>query len=556
MKYRSRLGLNTLLCLIGLSCAVAGATVRAEPLPNFVLILLDDVGAAWLPPYADRLATGDLDPEINEAYGKWQGGAPDLEKHIDAARRCMPTVSALAKEGVVFDRCFATSSLCAPSRAGLLTGTFQQRWGVYDNSDIEEETGLLPEFPCLAGSLQRAGYRCAMIGKWHVGRRDRAIVDEAWQATRSDEPPPGMPFIEYFWKVRPEAIKRGWFSSCRKADHPLQNGFDVYYGYNYHAAEYFQSNDLWRNYEKLPVPPPGEFLTESFMEESLGFIGRALADEQPFFLYYSPMSNHGPHARPPEKYIESFDTGIKLSDEWAGHLLAVDDGLAKIRQLLKERGQLENTVFVVASDNGQPVSIPPHNAPFKGGKGTGWLGGLRVPLIVAGGSVQRRGVVKSLVSLADILPTFLGMAGLNLPQNIDGKNLTPFLEKQVDSTSRRSLVSTGLHSTRWSHSFFGERNKADSKTCPLYGVVIRGDDVLMQLTATPDDLYTSFPQGRPAQGYLFDLKEDILQSRDVSTRYPEKVETMAVELNRWVKDAAPPKLNHEGQYDELLRLTE
>lgn len=133
--------------------------------PNVVLILVDDVGTGWIPPYADRLTSADVEPEIAASYSEKRNRSQpiNVEKHIEAARGCMPTLSKLAAQGAVFDRAFATASLCAPSRAGLMTGSFQQRWGAFRNMDIDEHS-IPDEKTVMAEPLKGAGYRCGMIG--------------------------------------------------------------------------------------------------------------------------------------------------------------------------------------------------------------------------------------------------------------------------------------------------------------------------------------------------------------------------------------------------------
>lgn len=540
------------LCIgLGMTMAVSASALGK---PNFVFVLLDDVGTGWVAPYAERLTPEDLEPDILDAYRKWQATEVDAQKHIDAARQAMPTLSRLANDGVVFDRAFATASICGPSRAGLLTGTFQQRWRVYDNTDIEDVTGLTPDFPCLAKSLQEAGYACGAVGKWHVGRKDPDVIRKALKQTgKSTEFPENKTLKQIAWPVRDEARKLGYYDSCCADDHPLNNGFDYYFGYNSPSALFYECATLWDNNGLVSKRPKGEFLTELLTEKALGFVEKSVGEQKPFFLYLSYMSNHGPLAPPPEKYSSCFDSGIPFTDQFAGHLRAVDAGLKTLIARLEKCGQLGNTVFVFSSDNGQPAAVPPYNAPFKGGKGTGWVGGLRVPLIISGAGIERLGFSDGLVSLADILPTFLDMADIRLPDNIDGTSLKPFLAGEADAVSREWLASIGLHSTRWSYSYYGgERNKKDSTVCPLYGMIIQDDQVLMHLTEIPGGLYRIYPEGIPSSKKLYDLKADPLQQTDMASQYPEKTQALSGRLHGWLEGLEPPAQNHDGQLLELM----
>ncbi len=176
----------------------------------------------------------------------------------------------------------------------------------------------------------------------------------------------------------------GFSSSCAPGQNPLDRGFDYYFGYNLDHSHYYETDNLWENHQRVPKRPPGEFLTDLLSEKSLGFVTRSLADHKHFLLYFAPMSMHAGLMPPPEKYSSQFHTGIKFSDEWAGHLLCVDEALRKIYDVLKANAQDQNTLLMLTADNGQThYRVPPYNAPYRGGKGTGWLGGSHEPLIIS-----------------------------------------------------------------------------------------------------------------------------------------------------------------------------
>jgi uncharacterized sulfatase len=514
--------------------------------PNIVLILIDDLGPGWLPPYAERLTPADIEPEVFKRYElkKGKGGAAVSKmKHLEAARKSMPFLGKLAKEGAVFDRCFATAALCAPSRAGLLTGTFQQRWGAYRNIDIDHH-GIPAGRIVLAQPLQAAGYRCAMVGKWHVAKNDATIINRVRQEKYTGA------------ELKKKIESSGYKSSADAANHPLNRGFDYYFGFNDSGDKYYESDGLWENDKRVPKRPKGEFLTELFNEKSCAFIDRTLEKKSPFFLYYAPMTLHGGIQPPPKHYSAAFNTGVEFSNIYAGHLLALDKGLEQIFRSLKKHGQLDNTLFLLASDNGCTYySVPPYNAPFRGGKGTGWLGGLHTPLIVWQPGVVKPGINAELTSLADIMPSVLEAAGTDIPEGIDGKSFMPFLSGKTSKGPRKTLGSSGLQSSRWSFNYHGETNKKDAGDCPLYAWQIKGDKLMVRISETKPGLYKELPDGRPAEALLFNLSEDPQQRHDIRAQHPEEAQQFDTAIHDWLDTMKVPLISQQKDYRFFLQET-
>ena len=508
-------------------------TAENSKQPNIVLILVDDVGTGWIPPYADRLTPADVEPEIVASYSKKRNRSQPVNvgKHIEAARACMPTLSKLAAQGAVFDRAFATASLCAPSRAGLMTGSFQQRWGAFRNMDIEEHS-IPEEKTVMAEPLKAVGYRCGMIGKWHIAEKDPAIIEQVWADQGGAGPIPGSKRHELVLKAKKEY---GWQSSSKPGQHPLDQGFDYYFGYNSYDSKYYNATGLWENHERVPARPNGEFLTDLFNEKSCEFIESALKESKPFFLYYAPMTLHGGILPPPDHYSEPFDTGIKFSNEYAGHLLALDQGIEQILQTLTKYDQEKNTLFIFSCDNGCTLyNVPPYNAPHRGGKGTGWLGGINIPFVVWQPGVVKPEINREIISLADVMPTVLEAAGASIPKDIDGKSLLPFLKGEAEQGPRDHLVSSAIQSSRWSYCYEaeGEINNKDANDCPLYAFSIQGDRLLMHITAIKPGLYNALPKGLKERTLLFDLK-----------------------IHEWLKMCREPLTSQQQDYRELLKET-
>lgn len=551
--------MKNIMFIVGIALLALHCEAVAAQRPNVVLILLDDVGTGWIPPYADRLQPDDVEAVIAETYAKKQNkGLPvDLHKHLEAARSCMPKLSELAKEGAVFDNGFATASLCAPSRAGLLTGSFQQRWGGYRNVDIDK-VGIPEDRVLMAEPLQAAGYRCGMVGKWHVSAKDESLKEKLWTETLGHELPIPDTFTQFYPEWRDAFTQSGYPSSCAPEGHPLARGFDYYFGFNLYQSSYYNAQDLWENRERVPPRPEGEFLTDLLTDKSCRFIESALKDKKPFFLYYAPMTLHGRIVPPPKEYSNPFDTGIKVSNEYAGHLLALDRGIKQIFDILEKHGQVDNTLFIFSSDNGcTTYGVPPYNAPNRGGKGTSWLGGLNVPLIIWHKGIVKPGINREITSLADLMPTVLDAAGVEIPANIDGKNLMPFLRGEVPNGPRDSLVSSGVHSSRWSYSYEakGEWNPKDTNYCPLYAWSLQGDLLRLLITGTQPGLYKALPDGLPSREQLFDLAADRQQNHNLVERFPEQVRSMDKAIHRWLETMDVPITSQQQDYHLLLEQT-
>ena len=184
--------------------------------PNIILILIDDIGTGWIPPYADRLSPDDIEDDILQRYIEVRGhqGTVLREAHLEAARKCMPHLAKLADQGVVFDRAFATAALCAPSRAGLLTGSFQQKWGAYWNKDIDDH-GIPAERTVIAEPLKAVGYRTGIVGKWHVAKQDSRFIERIWVEDLGEE----LPVHQYYKGHWPKISK----SSKTQRGKPHQN---------------------------------------------------------------------------------------------------------------------------------------------------------------------------------------------------------------------------------------------------------------------------------------------------------------------------------------------
>lgn len=453
-------------CLMLLSIVLSvvfSSAVQAEvePIrPNILLIFTDDMGY------------GDLG-----CYGSTQIPTPNID--------------ALAANGIRFTQAYVTYSVCAPSRAGLLTGRYQNRFGFehnlvggtpFANPDTK---GLPKEEVTVAERLQAAGYATHIIGKWHQGET-------------------GTP------------TSCGW--------HPLDHGFDTFFGTIRGHHNYFpnpQNSELMRNREQIDVTSPRvPYLTDWFTLEAIDIIKTAaikdMAEPKPWFIYLSYTTPHTPmQAR--EDDLERFaHIKNKKRRAYAAMQHRLDVCVGQIVEALREVQELDTTLIVFTNDNGGPTRAnASNNAPLRGQKGSLLEGGIRVPMIAHWPKDLPSGkTYEQPVMTFDLVPTFLAAASGDLTdftaeakatqkkrKNLpiyDGVNLLPYLRGQQSGRPHQQLF--------WSAHF--------------RGAVMRDGD--LKLVRLPD---------RPAM--LFDLSKDITESRDIAGHHPEKVRQMLKALWDW-----------------------
>ena len=321
-----------------------------------------------------------------------------------------PNIDAIAKNGVKFTRGYVTYPVCGPSRAGFLTGRYQGRFGFSDNPSInpnDPSAGLPVEEETIAEVLKKSNYNNAVIGKWHMGTHPRF--------------------------------------------HPLERGFDYFFGFLSGGHNYFPEklniNDLsevkrkWQWYatkikENRTVVEIEDYLTDELSQSAVKYIEKQVSNDQHFMLYLAYNAPHTPLQATP-KYLSRFDH-IKdpKRKTYAAMVSAVDDGVGQILKTLKKSGIEENTIVVFLSDNGGAKNNGSDNKPLRGRKSDLFEGGIRVPFAMQWkGTIPAGMTYEKNVSSLDIMATIVAQNKISIDKKrtLDGVNLIPFLNGENDS---------------------------------------------------------------------------------------------------------------------------
>ncbi len=353
------MGSRIAYCLIALGFSLLTATAANRP--NVLVILADDLGYGILNSY---------------------GG--------DTKRVATPNIDRLATEGAKFTEAYVTCSVCGPSRSGLMTGRYQQRFGIYANCDNQVKGGGVPgDQTMMPRYFKDAGYATAMIGKWHLGVQL-----------------PGQ--------------------------HPLDKSYDEYFGFNSAQTDYFKSPILFDGRKKVEQH---DYLTREFTNRAISFIERS--GNKPFFIYLAYNAVHGPNQAPKE-IIARFTAVPQREAVMAAMMAELDAGVGRLLETLEKSGKAQNTLIIFLSDNGGlPYWWDGSNGVLRGFKRFEYDGGNKVPFIVRWpAGIPARQVRRQPVISLDILPT---------GEVLDGISLLPALRAQKDLQPERPLFWAGSH---------------------------------------------------------------------------------------------------------------
>lgn len=359
-----------------LATAIISNSARAAdaPKPNVVIIVADDLGY------------GDLG---------FQGGTDVPTPHLDG----------LARSGTRCSSGYVSCPVCSPTRAGLYTGRYQQRFGHEFNpgqqqtEEQHEKFGLPTTEITLADQLKKAGYHTGLVGKWHLGFSDRFL--------------------------------------------PKARGFDESYGFLGGAHTYVpgkngKSNGIFRNGEEIQEP---EYLTDAFGREAASFVERNAT--KPFLLFLTFNAVHTPLDTQPAKLEQFKNISDPKRQKYAAMLSSLDDAVGKVLGQLDKSGVAQNTLVFFISDNGGPTQgNGSRNTPLNGVKGTVWDGGIRVPFVVRWpGHVPAGAVYEQPVISLDVFATASAAASAPLAtdRKYDSVNLLPYLTGEVKTEPHAAL---------------------------------------------------------------------------------------------------------------------
>jgi arylsulfatase A-like enzyme len=459
------------LCFLQVSTNYVHAQVKndlnkniAHSSPNVIIILADDLGFQ--------------DVGFN--------GCKDIPT---------PNIDKIASQGVKFTHAYVSYAVCGPSRAGLITGRYQDRFGFGRNplfAPNDPEMGLPLSEETLAEALKKGNYKSVALGKWHLG--------------------------------------------AHNSQRPLNRGFDDFFGFLSGGHQYFP--ELWtlkdeyevkaqfdayktkllRNNDRIEEK---EYLTDALSREAVNYIEKY--KEEPFFLYIAYNAPHTP-LQATEKYLNRFEH-IKDSKRktYAAMVSAVDDGVGNILDKLENLGLSENTIICFLSDNGGPEKTNgSNNGILRGGKGDVFEGGIHVPFAIKWPAKIPKGITyDSPVISLDLFSTVLAQSSIPIQSKneLDGVNLIPFITGE-----KKEMPHDYLYWRKFDQNKVACRNSDGDK------LIIHND-----------------------QQMLFNLKQDVSETTNLIEKDNKIFQTLQANYKNWNSQMLDPVflgLGDDNEYNQ------
>jgi arylsulfatase A len=367
--------------------------VASSSKPNIVLIFTDDQGINDVGCYGSEIPT--------------------------------PNIDRLASEGMKFTQWYSASSICTPSRFGLLTGRNPSRSkdqllsALMFMADEHKTKGLQPEEITIAQQLKGAGYDTALIGKWHLGHGDKSLL-------------------------------------------PTRRGFDTFIGHTGGCIDFFTMTygDIPDWYHQEELVSANGYATELITDEAARYLGSRKADDKPFFLYLAYNAPHfgkgySPKDKAPVNIMQARSEDLKrvafidnkIRREFAAMTVALDDGVGKVLGALKRNQLDKDTLVIFLTDHGGDPTYGGSNLPLRGDKATLFEGGIKVPCIMRWPGRIRAGASSDTMAWSiDLFPTFCKLAGVETEHiQLDGRDLSPALFDEANWQDRTFFWELGSH---------------------------------------------------------------------------------------------------------------
>lgn len=442
----------------------------ANERPNFIIIMVDDMG----------FAGPSISPYSNPNYDT-------------------PGMDQLAREGMLFTDFHSSGSVCSPTRAGLLTGRYQQRAGIEAVihpylGHPEHRKGLRKSETTFAELFQNSGYATGVVGKWHLG-----------------------------------------YPEGDSEFHPQNHGFDYFRGYHSGNIDYINhwgdhyEHDWWHG-QKETIEDG--YTTHLINRYALEFIEKN--KDQPFCLYVAHESPHAPIQGPddPIQRGPGMAERVTPQDEAMKQMiLEMDKGVEEIRSRVVILGLEKNTFILFFSDNGDAPNTNTGSPKLRGHKGSLYEGGHRIPAIAWWpGMIPANTVSDALGISIDIMPTILSIAGIEKPDSLslDGIDISPILFDESVSLPERSLFWAGLSNS-------GRRSEA----------VREGPwKLIVQHPDAPEGTYEN------ETTELYNLEGDLVESTDLAGEMPGRVSAMLAALHDWLADTERTRTPQPGSWLE------
>lgn len=487
--------------LISILFFIMSSSIISASQPNVLFILADDLGY------------GDL-----ACYGN---------PYIDT-----PVIDSLAENGVRFTDHYSPSPLCAPARAGFLTGRYNHRTGAIDVSSNRGIDRIALSEKTWGDYFGHAGYATALIGKWHNG----------------------LYCHDYL---------------------PHNRGFDLFFGFANGQQDYWQWN-LQRNDEM--IHHDGRYMTDVFNQEAVQFIREANNNNQPFSLF---LSHHPPHPpyQAPEHLVEKYKIRLdgKYDDTVAiiyAMIEQMDTGLKWVFDELKRSGQWENTIIVLTSDNGAHLgpstvkgeSCDRFQADLRGNKGNVLEQGIRVPAIVSWpGHFPENKVEPTPIHGTDWLPTLFNLTGSKAPEDakpMDGQNILPIISgKRNPPADYRHLPFQKNRYTPVAHSDAAIRKgrwklywpgipETMKKNIGRDNPSFERGSVKLPWEMPIDPCLPDYANVEPMEPELYDVEADPGETRNLAHQHSEVVQDLKTSYDHWFQDIFA---DWQSSYEEIKK---